>query len=281
VEWSVNDDENPRNWPNWRKAIRISLAIFQAVMIHSGAFILIPSLAMIRNLPQADDSLELAGFALSAHLVGFAAGPLLWRPLSTLIGSRLVDLITGAGFGALTLSSLAPVPLAAFIVLRFYAGVFGGGALANGPTIIDDLLRRRARSVCQTLYLLGQFAGFIIGPVVARLTSLTASEDHWRYLLLIPGVGVLVSVAVLGMLWRTAGETYAPVLLEARASGLRNRHSNNQYRSRYDTGLTPWQSFRQKAAEPLKLLFTEKECAGYAAFAGLLYGVQYFILTTM
>ncbi|KAH6847507.1 major facilitator superfamily domain-containing protein [Chaetomium sp. MPI-CAGE-AT-0009] len=263
VGWLGNDPQNPRNWPKWRKAIRIGQAALQGAMVQSGAFILVSSIPILRDDPQADYNLELAGFAVSVYLVGFAAGPLLWRPLSTVLGSALLDVVTGVCFGIVTLLNLIPVPLALFVVLRFLAGVFGGGALVNGPTIIGDLLRGAARDVFRTMYIFSQFAGFAFGPVVARLTGWGPNKDMMSFI--------------------GGGETYAPVLLEVRASGLRRRNSNpnNEYRSRYDTGLTTWQSFRQKAAEPLKLFFTNKECAGHALLAGLLYGFQYFMFTTM
>lgn len=99
------------------------------------------------------------------------------------------------------------------------------------------------------MYACGEMVGWTVGPLVARATGLGADKDKWRFLVLIPGAGVFLSVVLLGILFcvELDPETYAPVVLEAKATRLRNGSSGGQFRSRLATDLTSRQILRKGA----------------------------------
>jgi MFS family permease len=70
---------------------------------------------------------------LGAYRVkGYAAGPLLWGPLSEMYGRAVIFNITNALFVALTIGCGFSNSTVCLIVLRFFAGFNGSACLALG-----------------------------------------------------------------------------------------------------------------------------------------------------
>ncbi|KAH6623437.1 hypothetical protein F5144DRAFT_605937 [Chaetomium tenue] len=262
IDWAENDPENPLNWSKGRKFARILLSVFQSMMVQSACFLHVPSFSVLRSDPGVDGNLELVGFLLSLYLVGFAAGPLLWRPLSRYFGSTLVDLATGMLFMIVMFRPSAPCPCRP-------SSSFGSSP-GSSVAAFWPMARPSSTTYCR----------------VAREDSigLCADKDRWQFLVLIPGAGVGVAVMLLGILLFCVDleiETYGPVVLEAKVTRLRNRNNNRQFRSALDGELTSRQNFKAGALEPLKALYTDQKCLLYAILFGLAAAVHYYMLTTM
>jgi MFS family permease len=286
VDWVENDPENPVNWGKTRKGLRLAGLFLQVILIHFGAFMVVLLIPMLRDRPEADNNLELVSLLVGLYLLGFAAGPLFWRPVGEVHGTWAMETVGSMLCGVVTLGPVYrpdPIPIWGLLLLRFFAGAFGSAVLANGPAVIDDLLPGKAGRWWRLAYPLAQTVGFMIGPLVAIYSGWATDTKNWRYLFYIPGAGVggvaVVSRAVLSCL-DGEGETYAPFVLEEKARLLRNEN-NGQFRSRYATDLTSWQSFQKKARAPLKLLCTDGKCTAYAVLGSLMYAPQYFMFATM
>jgi MFS family permease len=246
----------------------------------------VPLIPMLRDRPEADNNLELVSLLVGLYLLGFAAGPLFWRPVGEVHGTLAMETTGTMLCGILTLGPVYrpdPIPIWGLLLLRCFAGAFGSVALANGPAVIDDLLPGKVGRWWRLAYALVQTVGFMIGPLVTIYSGWATDTKNWRYLFYIPGAGV-VGVAVVSQLVLSClnggGETYAPFVLEGKARRLRDEN-NGQFRSRYATDLTSWQSFQKKARAPLKLLFTDGKCTAYAVLGSLMYAPQYFMFATM
>ena len=80
------------------------------------------------------ESRELAAFVVSVYVLGFAAGPLLFAPLSEMYGRTWVYHFCNLGFVSfLAASALAP-SLDCLIAFRFLSGMFGGTPITNGQS---------------------------------------------------------------------------------------------------------------------------------------------------
>ena len=267
VDWSENDPENPVNWSKTRKSIRLAGVFLQTILIHFGAFMLVPLIPVLRNRPEVDHNLERVSLLVGLYLVGFAVGPAFWRPLCETRGTLPMEATATVFFGFLTLGPVYrpdPIPIWGLTLLRLFAGAFGSAALINGPAVIEELLPGGAGKWWRLAYAMAQTLGFTIGPLVTIYSGWETDTKNWRYLFYIPGAGavgvVVVSRLVFNFFLNEEGETYAPLILEKKTERLRN-DNNGQFRSRYATDLTAWQSFQRKARAPFNLLFTDWLCA--------------------
>jgi MFS family permease len=274
VDWNEDDPQNPRNWPTWRKYLRIFTVIALTYTVRLGACMIGPSIPMIMADFGARDSLEAVGFAVSVYILGLGLGPLLWRPLSIIFGPLAVTAICNVCFVGFTAGCVFVRSLPALIACRFLAGVFGHCALATGPGVITDLLEGKARKTALMTYHLARVLGFIGGPFFGIWLG-----TGWRVLFWIQA-GVVVAMTLVMVVPPCHGETSARVLLQRRTNRLRRENDNMNLRSRLDAGLTARDIFRWSIARPFQLLFCYKTCAGSAILVGLVYGCQFMILTT-
>lgn len=117
VWWDSDDDvHNPYNWSRWRKVsncVLISALTFVTPLASCMRIILLPahtdkkliaSLAMFApGVPDLmvefqSKSSELGSFCVSVYVLGFAAGPLLFAPLSEIYGRLIVYHCCNIGF---------------------------------------------------------------------------------------------------------------------------------------------------------------------------------------
>ena len=68
---------------------------------------------------------------ITCYLIGYVVGPLLFAPLSELVGRRLVMISTFLGYFAFTLGCALAPTFNALCVFRFFSGVF-----ASSPTAV-------------------------------------------------------------------------------------------------------------------------------------------------
>ncbi|OAQ97166.1 hypothetical protein LLEC1_03050 [Akanthomyces lecanii] len=98
VFWDGDDDpHNPYNWKSWVK-------VFNCVLISALTFVTpLASSMFAPGVPSLmrefkSDSKELAAFCVSVYILGFAAGPMLFAPLSELYGRTRIYHVCNLGF---------------------------------------------------------------------------------------------------------------------------------------------------------------------------------------
>lgn len=243
-------------------------------------------------------SQELGSFCVSVYILGFAAGPMLFAPLSELYGRVNVYHIANIGFIGtpknpplpfLILShthSLTPNPafviacavaptFNALIVFRFFSGVFGSCPIANGGGTIADMIVQEKRGAAMASFAIGPLLGPIIGPVVGGVIS---DKLGWRWVFWII---TIVGGAVAIVFFLFARETYASVLLERKAKRLRKETGNEMLRSKLSTGLSPAEHFKRAILRPFKMLAFSPICAICNLYVGVAYGYLYLMFTSL
>jgi MFS family permease len=75
-------------------------------------------------------------------------------------------------------------------------------------------------------------------------------------------------------------ETYAPTLLERKASRLRKETGNPGYRSQLDDGIPSTQRLRQALVRPTRMLLFSPIVAAMCIYIAVLYGLLYILFTT-
>ncbi|KAJ6184367.1 hypothetical protein N7519_005668 [Penicillium mononematosum] len=237
VEFQKDDPGNPMNWGQSRKwfiAAIATLSVF-AVTFTSSAY----SVSAIEVFKDFDISTEVFIVGLSLFVLGFAIGPAVWGPLvsplttlslrwipanhmlfhstfrwSELYGRQILWIITHIAMVAFLGGSAGSQNVATLLILRFFAGTFGGSPLVNSGGTIADLFPPAQRGLALTIYCVAPFLGPILGPIVGGFVS---ESVGWRW---VQGVCVIFIgvVGILGIVF--IPETYGPVLLQRRTRQL-------------------------------------------------------------
>ncbi|KAM3513487.1 hypothetical protein MY11210_002875 [Beauveria gryllotalpidicola] len=285
VFWDGPDDpQNPYNWKPWVK-------VFNCVLISALTFVTpLASSMFAPGVPKLmrefkSDSKELAAFCVSVYILGFAAGPMLFAPLSELYGRTRIYHIANVGFIAFLIGCALAPTLNALIIFRFLSGVFGSCPVTNGGGSISDMILQQHRGAAMAGYSIGPLLGPIIGPVVG---GIVAERLSWRWVF---WVLVILSSLLSLLFLALSRETYAPVLLQRKTDRLRRENTTTTttttisnpalLRSKLDDGLAPRELFMRAILRPFKLLVFSPICAICNVFVGIAYGYLYIMFTSI
>ncbi|KAL7620550.1 hypothetical protein AAE478_009545 [Parahypoxylon ruwenzoriense] len=275
VWWNGPDDpENPYNWPTWRKVLNCGLISAMTFISPLASSIFAPGVPQVMAEFQST-SLEIAAFVVSVYVLGFAAGPMLFAPLSEIYGRVILYHICNVGFVAFSVGCALAPTLNALIVFRFLAGVFGSVPITNGGGSIADMIAQEKRGGAMAVFSIGPLMGPIIGPVAGGF--LTDAEGwRWAFWLL-----TIVSGVFLILMLFTLKESYAPVILENKAARLRKETGNDLLRSKLDAGLSAGDYFKRGIIRPFRMLFRSPVVAITSLYMAVTYGYLYLMFTTI
>ncbi len=210
VDWDGPDDpEKPTNWPSSRKygIIAIISSITFLTYVHVTTPGLCTSLSLHRPLassmfapgiPQVmaefkSNNVELASFAVSIYILGFAFGPTVLAPLSELYGRVPVYHVCNTLFVIFTVACAVSSNLNMLLAWRFFEGLFGSAPLTNGGGTIADMIVQEKRGGMMAIFTMGPLMGPVIGPVAG---GFLAEAKGWRW------VFWLIAIVVSEIRWR-------------------------------------------------------------------------------
>ncbi|KAF4977116.1 hypothetical protein FZEAL_6304 [Fusarium zealandicum] len=275
VWWDGDDDpQNPYNFPTWRKVLNC--------MLVSGLTFVTPlaSSMFAPGVPElmaefGSTSSELASFCVSVYVLGFAAGPMIFAPMSELYGRLVVYHVCNVCFLAFLIACAKAPSLGALIAFRFLSGVFGSCPVANGGGTIADMIVQEKRGAAMASFSIGPLLGPIIGPVVG---GFVAESLGWRWVFWIIAI---ISAFLSIVFFIFSGETFAPVILERKTRRLRKETGNVRLRSKLDAGLSPADYFKRGILRPFKMLVFSPICIICGLYVGLAYAYLYLIVTSL
>jgi hypothetical protein len=184
VDWDSPDDpENPLNWPLRRKAFIIVIVSAVTFNISLAPTIFAPGVPLLlREFSSHSTSsgssndegggaggeninTALASFAVSAYVVAFAIGPLVFAPLSELYGRNVIMWTSNALFLVFTIVCAVAPAVEVFVVFRILQGLAGCVPLVLGGGIIGDIMppEKRGRAL----------SGWQLGPLLVSISVLS------------------------------------------------------------------------------------------------------------
>lgn len=217
---------------------------------------------------------EVFTLGVSMFVLGFALGPLLWAPLSEILGRQILYAFTFGALTALNAGAAASKNIETLIVLRFLAGAIGSSPLTNAVGVIADIFAAQDRGPAMALFAASPFLGPVLGPVIGGFIGETIC---WRW---IEGIMAIFT----GLLWligmATISETCAPVILRQRARRLTHLTTYHfQSRGDIDKGQPTFrQVFRAALLRPWVLLFREPIVLLLSLYMAIIYGSLYLLL---
>ncbi|KAF7594231.1 hypothetical protein BBP40_009783 [Aspergillus hancockii] len=271
VEWIPNDPRNPMLFSNtlkWAYTITVAFATF-GVSLSSSAY----AGGIQEVIKQFGISQEVATLGVSLFVLGFAVGPLVWAPLSELIGRQIVFFISYGALAAFCASAAGAQNSWTLIILRFFAGSFGSSPLTNAGGVIADIFPAEQRGLATSLFAGAPFLGPTLGPIIGGFLSENAG---WRWV-----QGFLATFT--GVIWLTESllvpETYAPLLLRKRATRLTTL-TGKHHRSTLDLDrgpISPTTAFSTALLRPWILLFAEPIVLLLSTYMAIVYGTLYML----
>ncbi|KIW03033.1 uncharacterized protein PV09_05686 [Verruconis gallopava] len=268
VTFTIGDSENPHNWSRGFRWYITLVASLLVVCIAFGSSIVTGGLGLIEEKYHV--SLEVATLTCSIMVCGFAVGPLLWSPLSEIIGRRPVYIIS------LTLYTIFNIPCAlspnigGLLVCRFLCGVFSSSGLSLAGGTIADVWNIKERGMAIAFFAAAPYCGPVIGPIVCGWIAVgTHRLDLFFWVNLAFAGAVTIMVGLIP-------ETYAPVILKRRARKLREESGNpNIMTEQEKVKLTFSQVVRTSLIRPITMILTEPVLDLMCMYIVLIYSMLY------
>ncbi|KAJ5605422.1 amino acid transporter [Penicillium lagena] len=272
ISWIPDDPRNPMEF-SLRRKIGITLVVSTATLA-----VAVGSSGYTGSTQQVMEyfriGTEVATLGLSLFVLGFALGPLIWAPLSELLGRQIPFFISFGAMAALLAGCAAAQNIWTLLILRFLAGAFGSSPLTNAGGVISDMFTARHRGLALSLFAAAPFMGPALGPVIGGFLAINAG---WRWV-----EGLLSAFA--GLLWVIMAvlvpETYAPVLLRRRAERL-SLMTGQVYRTKLDVEQEGRTSLRDMVSRflsrPWILLFQEPIVLILSIYIAIIYGALFMM----
>lgn len=158
VEWLPDDPENPMTWQDSYKWFLVFVVAFAtlAVSFDSAAF----TGGLNQLIVQFSASVELVTAGISLFVLGFALGPLLWAPLSEVLGRRVLFIGTYGALTAFIAGTSGAQNIQTVLILRFFAGAFGSSPLTNAGGTIADCFAAKQRGLAMSVFA----AAYVFSP---------------------------------------------------------------------------------------------------------------------
>lgn len=271
IEWIPDDPRNPMLFSSttkWTYTVVVAFATF-AVSLCSSAYT-----GTIQEIVKSFGIVEeVATLGVALFVLGFAVGPLIWAPLSELVGRQVVYLFTFFALAAFSAGGAGAQNSWSLVILRFFAGSFGASPLTNAGGVIADIFTADKRGLAMCLFAGAPFLGPTMGPVVGGFLGQGAG---WRW---VQGFMAIFS----GLIWIVGilciPETYAPLLLRKRAERL-SKITGHVYRSKLDLergAISVKDAFGAALLRPWILLFVEPIVLLLSVYMAIIYGTLYML----
>ncbi|KAL2048344.1 hypothetical protein N7G274_000255 [Stereocaulon virgatum] len=272
VDFSKEDEENPRNWPRARKFLNVGIIAFMAVLSPLASSMFTPGIAEIAEDLKTTESVVVG--ATTGFVVFLGLGPLVLAPLSETFGRRKLYLVCFTFFALLQIPTALSPNVGTLIGVRTISGFFGSVGIANGGGTISDMFHPNQRAVVFGWYLLGPLLGPTLGPLFG---GIIVQYLGWRWIFWILTI-VCSFNTIVGFLFLK--ETYAPAILEARKEAYtRSSDGNTKYRMAGQDDRPFRTKLASSMARPLRILFTQPIVLTMAIYQAILFGTTYSLYT--
>ncbi|TGO81778.1 hypothetical protein BPOR_1019g00010 [Botrytis porri] len=268
VTFLPDDPENPKNWSKafkWYITMVVALTCFVVAFASS-----VITADLIGVEEEFDVSEEVALVSITVFVMGFGIGPMMFAPLSEVVGRRWIYGVT------LFLAVIFIIPCAVaqnietLLICRALDGIWFSAPMTIVGGTLADLWRTEERGVPMAAYSAAPFIGPAIGPLIGGFLSDAAG---WRWLYYIQNIFAFV---VWILITFTVPETYAPTILAQRAKKMREQTGEQEHVTEQDLDLRPFaERLRIFLIRPFQLLFGELIVFLISVYMSVLYGLLY------
>lgn len=268
VTFTFGDPENPQNWSRLYKWYITLVASLLVVCIAFGSSIVTGGLGLIEA--KYDVSLEVAILTCSIMVCGFAVGPLLWSPLSEIIGRRPVYIISLGLYTIFNIPCALSPNIGGLLACRFLCGVFSSSGLSLAGGTIADIWNVQDRGMAIAYFAAAPYCGPVLGPIVCGWINVGTHRLDLFFWVNMAFAGVVM--IVVGLI----PETYAPVILKRRAAKLRKETGNpNIITEQEKIKLSLSEIVQTSLIRPITMILTEPVLDLMCLYIVLIYAMLY------
>jgi multidrug resistance protein len=221
VSFSRDDPLNPYCWPKSRKLYVTITGILLVMNSTIGSSIATGASSQTAEQFGITNQTQLV-LPTSIYLVGYVLGPLFFSPLSETYGRKIIMISTFAIYTAFTLGCALAPSWAGLIVMRLLVGVGASTPISIIGGIYSDIWGTpKARGRAMALFMGATTWGPLIGPVVSGFIAVVS----WRWV-------YWLQLIIAGATWPVLlmmPETYAPIVLKAKAKKLRKQGKKDAF----------------------------------------------------
>ncbi|OQO09920.1 hypothetical protein B0A48_04275 [Cryoendolithus antarcticus] len=268
VTFVSNDKENPKNWSKaykWWCTMVVAVTCF--VVAFNSAVVTADLVGVSKEFGVSD---EVSLLTITLFVVGFGVGPMVFAPLSEILGRRIIYASTLLIAVVFIIPCALSKNIGTLLVCRFIDGIAFSAPMTLVGGTLADLWRSEERGVPMAAFSAAPFIGPAIGPLVGGFLS---DALGWRWLYWIQ---LILSGAIYVLMTFTVPETYAPTILSKRAKKLRKETGDSKYVTEQDIDLRPLKErLRVFLIRPFQLLFLEPIVFFISLYMSVLYGLLY------
>ena len=268
VTFVEHDKENPKNWSKafkWYCTMVVALTCF-AVAFNSA----IVTADIQGPAEEFHVSNEVVFLTVTCFVVGFGVGPMVFAPMSEILGRRIIYAVTLLIAVVFIIPSAVAKNIGTLIVCRLIDGIAFSAPMTLVGGTLSDLWRNEERGVPMAAFSAAPFIGPAVGPLVG---GFTADNLNWRWLYWLQ---LILSFTCWILISFTVPETYAPTILARRAKKMRKETGSDEYVTNEDLDMRPLgERLRIFLLRPFQLLFLEPIVLFVSLYMSVLYGLLY------
>ncbi|TVY34192.1 putative MFS-type transporter [Lachnellula occidentalis] len=268
VTFTPNDPENPKNWSKafkWYCTMVVATTCFVVAFCSS-----VVTADMIGVEKEFGVVEEIALISISIFVVGFGIGPMVFAPLSEVLGRRIIYGTTLLVAVIFIIPCAVATNIQTLLVCRAIDGIAFSAPMTLVGGTLADLWKTEERGVPMAAFSAAPFIGPAIGPLIGGFLS---DAVGWRWLYWIQ---LIFAGVVYVLITFTVPETYAPTILAKRAKKLRESTGQSDHVTEQDLDMRPFsERLRIFLIRPFQLLFGEPIVFMVSLYMSVLYGLLY------
>ncbi|KAJ7773860.1 MFS polyamine transporter [Mycena metata] len=269
VTFEPGTGEDPREWGSVRKwYITISTA-FLCMAVALGSSMITGDLqGPVKDL---NTTQEIINLTVTCFVIGFGLGPLVFAPLSEVVGRRPIYTISMFFYFIFTLPSALTKNAATLVIARQLAGLAASAPMCNVGGSVADVWSIEERGIPMAIFSATIFLGPCLGPLVGGWIGHYAG---WRwiywFLFVFTGFSFVLTLFI--------PETLAPVLLRRKAAALRKTTGDQEHRSPVELEHTPFsETLKIALLRPIIMLFAEPVVLFMSFYLSFVYSLLYLL----
>ncbi|KAI5206218.1 hypothetical protein AUEXF2481DRAFT_35333 [Aureobasidium subglaciale EXF-2481] len=269
VLWDGDDDPaKPMNWPMWRKMCFSVVASCFVIAVSISSSIFGPATRVTAQIYGV--SHEVMNLGITLHILGFACGPLIFGPLSEVLG-RTIPLWIGLFFmGLFQIPEAVATNVATILVCRFLQGLFGSAIFAVVSGMFVDIWSPIHRGVGLGLSATCINLGSTFAPIIGAYAT-NHLEWRWTAWLTLIYCGL---IGFFGLL--IIRESFEPVLLARKAKRLRAKTGNEHFYAKFEENPIDFKILIHKyATKPIRMFVQEPILIFCTIYLTIVYGTLF------
>ncbi|KAF9892277.1 hypothetical protein FE257_002054 [Aspergillus nanangensis] len=196
ASWEADDQNNPRNWPVWKKNAQILMVAFHSMAATFMAAGIIPAYeAMAKDYGV---TLPEASYLTSVQILLLGLVPFFWKPITSIYGRYPVFLLSVLGSTVCNIGGACCTSYAAQMATRILAAVFISPPIGIGSGVITDLCEPEQRARKLGWWTLMLTLGTPGGPFIMGFVSKHLGYEWIYWLFAIMNFGQFLVYVMIG-----------------------------------------------------------------------------------